>query len=134
MGPTKRIALLYIYRSPLNKNSTTQQTFLSTELLLQELLLAFGNFLLTWELFIFQKTNQSVTQVGWKNKVFHHFHFSGKVSKAAILPSQSDITKVPGFFTASDRFWMLSRFSSELNWSTFQCILPLSAHPSFFVK
>ena len=101
--------------SAMKKKSTFQQTFPSAELFLQELLLAFGNLLFTWVIFIFQKTNQIVTHVGWNNKDFNHFHFSGKVLQVAIIPSQSDITKVPGFSTASDRFWMLSRFSSELN-------------------
>ena len=77
--------------SALTEKTTFQQTFPSTELLLQELLLAFGNLLLYWVLFIFQKTNQSVTHVGWNNKNFNHFHFSGKVLQAVIILGQCDI-------------------------------------------
>ena len=59
-----------------------------------------------------------------------HFHFSGKVLQATIIPGQSDITLVAGFFATPDRFRILSWFSSELKWSTFQRLLPLPVYPS----
>ena len=41
---------------------------------------------------------------GWKNQ--NHIHFSAKTLQATIIPEQSYITKVAGFFAATDdRFW-----------------------------
>ena len=49
----------------------------------------------------------------------HHFHFSGKALQWTIIPGQSDITLVAGFFATPDRFQILSTFSSELNGALF---------------
>ena len=92
--------------------------------------LAFGNLLYILAIFIFQKTCQSITRVGWKNwttplslfregiAVYHHprpewYHISCRL--------------LCNTWQISDLSW----FSSELMCSTFQRLLPLPVYPSF---
>ena len=84
------------------KHFTLQRNVSHTGLLLQDLLLpletsrVIGNLHLPY---------RSTTQVGRKNWNYntHYFHFSGKALQAIIIPSQSDIILVAGFFARTDR-------------------------------